>query len=239
MRFASEFVPGATSGNTTEIDIEASPELVWKALHALRFDDLRVTRLLIGIRSLPGVALGKGPLRRRSGPTKTSPLMEAITSSRFVILHSEPDRILTLGIVGQFWKLTGGNDATVKDRATFVDFDEPGFVKSAIDFVLVPPPRRLSGPFPSATPGSDRIPISNFVTRRSSNRRACSAFHTSCGGASISIAAVLPEVAPGTNSEANCIEPILGWPRRALSLRCGSRPGRHRRTSPASWGQPR
>ncbi len=55
-----------------------------------------------------------------------------------MILHSEPDRILTLGIVGQFWRLTGGNDATVEDRATFVDFVEPGFVKSAIDFVLVP-----------------------------------------------------------------------------------------------------
>ena len=41
-------------------------------------------------------------------------------------------------IVGQFWRLTGGNDAAVKDPATFVDFDEPGFVKSAIDFVLVP-----------------------------------------------------------------------------------------------------
>jgi hypothetical protein len=64
--------------------------------------------------------------------------MEAITSSRFIILHSEPDRILTLGIVGQFWRLTGGNDAAVNDPATFVDFDEPGFVKSAIDFVLIP-----------------------------------------------------------------------------------------------------
>ena len=87
MQFASEFVPGATSGNTTEIDIEAPPELVWKALQALRFDDLRVTKLLIGIRSLPGVALGRGPLRRRSGGTRTSPLMEAITSSRFIILR--------------------------------------------------------------------------------------------------------------------------------------------------------
>lgn len=138
MQFASEFVPGATSGNTTEMDIEAPPELVWKALQALQFDDLRVTKLLIGIRSLPGVALGRGPVRRRRGGTRTSPLLEAITSSRFIILHSEPDRILTLGIVGQFWRLTGGNDAAVKDPATFVEFDEPGFVKSAIDFVLVP-----------------------------------------------------------------------------------------------------
>ncbi len=146
MQFASDFVPGATSGNTTEIDIEAPPELAWKALQALRFDDLRVTKLLIGIRSLPGVALGKGPLRRRSHGTRTSPLMEAITSSRFIILHWEPDRIMTLGIVGQFWRLTGGDDAAVKDHATFVDFNEPGFVKSAIDFVLVPhgPGTRLS-----------------------------------------------------------------------------------------------
>ena len=112
MQFASEFVPGATSGNTTEVDIEATPEQVWKALQALRFDDLRVTKLLIGIRSLPGVALGKGPLRRRSDATKTSPLMEAITSSRFIVLHSEPDRILTLGIVGQSRTLPPSSTST-------------------------------------------------------------------------------------------------------------------------------
>lgn len=138
MQFATDFVPGATSGNATEIDIEAPPEVVWQALQALRFDDLRVTKLLIGIRSLPGVTLGRGSLRRRSGGTRTAPLIEAITSSRFIILLCEPDRILTLGIVGQFWRLTGGDDAGVKDRATFVAFNRPGFVKSAIDFVLVP-----------------------------------------------------------------------------------------------------
>ena len=138
MQTAAEFVPDATSGNATVIDIEAPPHVIWQAIQDLRLDDLRAARLLMGIRSLPAVVFGKGSLRRRFGRTAASPLIEALTSSRFVILYCEPDRILTLGIVGQFWKLTGGDHAPVTDRATFVAFNQPGFLKSAIDFILVP-----------------------------------------------------------------------------------------------------
>ena len=59
-----------------------------------------------------------------------------MSTSRFFELHREPEAILTLGIVGQFWKLDGGDDAKVRTADEFVAFDRPGFVVSAIDFEL-------------------------------------------------------------------------------------------------------
>jgi hypothetical protein len=133
MRTASEFVPGASSGNSTAIDIAASPGVVWRAIEELRFEDLRATGLLIGVRSLPARILNRGSLRSRR---VALPVIEAMVASRFVELCREPEVILTLGIVGQFWKLTGGDDAEVRSAEAFVSFERPGFVKSAIDFEL-------------------------------------------------------------------------------------------------------
>ena len=135
MRTASEFVPAATSGNSTAIDIAAPPKVVWPAIEDLCLDDLRVTRLLMAVRSLPARALNGGALRsaRRAAVT---PLIAAMVGGRFTVLCREPDTILTLGIVGQFWKLSGGEDAGVDSAAAFVAFDQRGFVKSAIDFEL-------------------------------------------------------------------------------------------------------
>jgi hypothetical protein len=141
MRTASDFVCGSTSGNTTSIDIAAPPGVVWQALEELRSGDLRATWLLMGIRSIPARALGRGALRSGRASAERL-LLDAMRTSRFFVLHREPERILTLGIVGQFWKLAGGDDAKVTNADEFVAFDRPGFVVSAIDFELE---RRRSG----------------------------------------------------------------------------------------------
>jgi hypothetical protein len=151
MRTASEFVPGATSGNSTEIDIAAPPGVVWQAMEELRFDDLRATRVLMSMRSLPARVLGRGSLR--SGRLDAAqPVLDAMAASRFVVLCREAEAMLTLGFVGQFWKLGGGDDADVSSAAAFVAFDQPGFVKSAIDFEL------------------ERRPLGTRLTTRTRNR---------------------------------------------------------------------
>ena len=135
MRTAADFVPDSVSGNTTEIDIAAPPDVVWQAIEELRLVDLRVTTVLMGVRSVPARLLKRGSLRSGSTAARR-PVLEAMASSRFVVLHREQRAILTLGIVGQFWKLSGGQDAPVHSAAEFVAFDQPGFVKSAVDFEL-------------------------------------------------------------------------------------------------------
>ena len=102
MRTASEFVPGATSGNATSTFVGAPPSDVWRAIEEVRLDELRATQLLMGIRSVPARVLHHGSLRRgRRRPT--APLIEAMAAGRFIVLHREPGVILTLGLVGQFW----------------------------------------------------------------------------------------------------------------------------------------
>ena len=136
MRLARDFVPQSTSGNTSSVAVAADPEAVWQALHDLRFRDLRVSGLLMGIRSLPARLLKRGSLSSSSGGDPK--MIESMVSSRFIELYSEAPEVLTLGVVGQFWKLSGGTDAGLRNAAGFVAFDEPGFIKSAIDFVLEP-----------------------------------------------------------------------------------------------------
>lgn len=63
-------------------------------------------------------------------------LIAAMTSTRFVELYRHEPTVLTLGVVGQFWKLSGGTDASVRSPEAFSQFDAPGYVKAAIDFQL-------------------------------------------------------------------------------------------------------
>jgi hypothetical protein len=94
----------------------------------------------------------------------------------FEVLRVEPPRVLILG--GLF-------DPVADSQLSFAS----------------PRPER-SGPRFSKRAGSDRTPINTLVARRSSKRNSSSACHTSSGGAAMSIEVALPDVAPGTKSEA-------------------------------------
>lgn len=137
-----EYVPLATSGNRTSVDIDATAADVWQALNELTIRECKITSTLMAVRSIPGFVSRRGELgRSRPGPGhEHRTMVAAMTSSRFGILHIEPPQLLVLGIVGQFWKPAGGVDIEIADGRAFMDFDEPGYVKSAIDFVVEPTP---------------------------------------------------------------------------------------------------
>jgi hypothetical protein len=135
MSNAATFVPEATSGSVTHVDIEARPEQVWDALLALKFTDLRITTPLLAIRSLPSLLAKRGSMGSgSSAPT----MLEAMVDGRFVELDRDPPRSITIGLIGEFWKLTGGVDVEVTGPDEFEAFDEPGYVKTAMDFIIEP-----------------------------------------------------------------------------------------------------
>ena len=136
-----ELLPTASSGNSTSVEIGASPDQVWRALNELTFGECRFTGALMAVRSIPSVISRRGALgRRRRDPSPDRPttIVAAMTSSRFRLLHHDPPRLLVIGIIGQFWKLSGGVDVEITDAREFQDFDDPGYVKSAIDFAVEP-----------------------------------------------------------------------------------------------------
>jgi hypothetical protein len=99
------------------------------ALRAVRMADLPVTGTLMGLRSLPATLAGAGGGRRKGGGDR--PLLQRMGAIGLVPLVDEPGRGVVLGLIGQPWRLRGGERATVEDAAAFASFDRPGFVRVA------------------------------------------------------------------------------------------------------------
>jgi hypothetical protein len=114
--------------------IAAAPDVVWSALDALSSGDLRLTRLLMSIRALPGrlrgarVPPGGLPADRR--------FVEAFLEDGFRELRVDPPWTLVAGAAGQPWRLRGGETADVVDLDGFRAFARPGFVLIATSFEL-------------------------------------------------------------------------------------------------------
>lgn len=134
----TELVPDATSGNVASVEIAASPEQVWRALHELTLGECRVTGALIAIRSIPAAVTRRGAFRRRRSGSPAPTVLGAMVSNRFTELHSVPPQMIVLGVIGQFWRPSGGVDVVIGDVQAFKDFAESGYVKSAIGFFVEP-----------------------------------------------------------------------------------------------------
>lgn len=110
--------------------ITASPVAVWSALQELRLGDLRLAGALMDLRSLPGRMLGAQ--------------RPAMVTGRFLeegpvpVLHAQPGRAVVAGGVVQPWKLFGGDEPPELDGLALLAFDQPGWVKVGMDFVLEP-----------------------------------------------------------------------------------------------------
>jgi hypothetical protein len=87
--------------------------------------------LLFNLRSLPLRLAGKRGLPRK----KDEPLLAQMLAFGFTLLAEDPGREVVVGAIAQMWK-RGGKAARIRDAAEFVAFDQPGFVKVAMNFRL-------------------------------------------------------------------------------------------------------
>ena len=127
-----EFIPSSKHGNLTALDIDAPPDRVWSALHEIRLADCRLTTALLAVRSIPVRIRRRGALD--AAVPRQTPAIEAMAGSRFGILHEEAGSELVIGVIGQFWRLSGGHDASFEGAKGFLAFDTSGYVKVAMDF---------------------------------------------------------------------------------------------------------
>jgi hypothetical protein len=112
--------------------IAASPDQVWAALSQVTMGELRLFRLLMGVRVLPG-RLVRSPRARFNAD---EPLLGWAVRFGFSILGEEVRRELVVGAIGQPWRLAGGRSAAVADGDDFAAFDQPGYAKLAANFRL-------------------------------------------------------------------------------------------------------
>jgi hypothetical protein len=119
--------------HTTQI--AATPEAVWSALHTVSAGDMRLTRVLMSIRALPGRL--RGARRPPGGLPADRGFIEAFMERGFRELLAVPPRTLVAGNAGQPWRLRGGEiEVDVVDLDGFRAFARAGFVLLATSFEL-------------------------------------------------------------------------------------------------------
>jgi hypothetical protein len=125
-----DIIPAPHFRERHERRIAASPASVWEALHDVRLGDLVLSRTLMDIRTLPARLAGRGRPRLVTG--------RFLEAGPVPVLGADPERAVIAGGVMQPWKISDGPAAPSLDAAGLRAFDEPGWVKTGLDFVLYP-----------------------------------------------------------------------------------------------------
>jgi hypothetical protein len=113
--------------------IAASADQVWAALSQVTTGELRLFRLLMGVRVLPG-RLVRSPRARFDAD---EPLLGWAVRFGFTVLGEDARRELVFGAIGQPWRLAGGRGmVAVVDGNDFAAFDRAGYAKMAANFRL-------------------------------------------------------------------------------------------------------
>jgi len=111
--------------------IRASRDRVYDAVWNTTLGDMPLVPLLFDLRSLPALLTGKPSLQRK----QNEPLLPQMLASSFTLLAGDPGREVLVGIIGQPWKPIAGT-TRFHDANEFLAFDQPDFVKMAMNFLL-------------------------------------------------------------------------------------------------------
>jgi hypothetical protein len=106
---------------------------LYRMLREITPAELPLFRRLMALRGLPGLLTGQRGGRHFD---LAIPLLSQVVGRAFVVVGDVPNHELVLGTIGQFWKPLGGESCTFNSSREFQAFNEPGFAKAAINFVL-------------------------------------------------------------------------------------------------------
>jgi len=114
--------------------VAASPEEAFAAVRAVTVGDIALLRGLMTLRGAPS-ALG-GTRLPLDG---SAPFLDVMFKLGFIGLAERPASELVLGAIGRFW-LPAGNKPLdrIRTRDDFMGFDEPGFAKGVMNFMVTP-----------------------------------------------------------------------------------------------------
>src|SRR5688572_19346739 len=99
------------------IDVEASPDAVYRAIRSADLARALPVRLLLALRALPAALLaGPSGLMTLAGRARSPITLAEFERNGFVVLAENPPKELLIGLVGAFWKLRGAVRATDATR---------------------------------------------------------------------------------------------------------------------------
>jgi len=111
--------------------IGASRDRVYDAVWTVTLGEMPLVPLLFALRSLPAILAGKGSPPRK----QDEPQLPQMIASGFTLLAHDPGREVVVGTIEQMCQ-PGGVRAGIHDADEFLAFDQPGFVKVAMNFTL-------------------------------------------------------------------------------------------------------
>lgn len=119
-----EFLPHFDVTERHALDVSAPVERVFDALLGFDMSRSAIIRVLFRLRGLP------------SHPRALT--LDGLLRQGFILLGERPPSELLLGLVGQFWRPTGG--IARLDANKFQSFELPGYAKAAWNFALAERP---------------------------------------------------------------------------------------------------
>jgi len=109
--------------------VRASPENALAAVEATTLGDVRLTGLLLVLRSLPSIATGRLRL-----PDRRRPLFELLVSTPGFLELPAPAGTIAGGYAGRPWRLRAEPLELAGGPQEFAGFDEPGYAKVTMHF---------------------------------------------------------------------------------------------------------
>jgi hypothetical protein len=109
--------------------VRASPENALAAVEATTLGDVRLTGLLLVLRSLPSIASGRLRL-----PDRRRPLFELLVSTPGFLELPAPAGTIAGGYAGRPWRLRAEPLELAGGPQEFAGFDEPGYAKVTMHF---------------------------------------------------------------------------------------------------------
>ena len=130
-----EFLPQYDFNEIHKVTVKASPQATFTAMKELLPGELSpLVYLMLNLRELPAILTGKAKLIQ----AERKPFLSQLYGGGFIPLEETNDEII-LGLVGQFWKLTGGEQSSgVTDAQVFLAFNCTGFAKVAANLYIQP-----------------------------------------------------------------------------------------------------
>jgi hypothetical protein len=161
-------MPRFDFGEGHSIDVAAGADATFTATREVSGLEVRTLAPLMAVRALPVLVrhprASAGRFRDRLGRSRSRPLIEEFLDFGFVELGEAPGEELVFGAVGRFWKLADNDPVPIAGREEFIEFEQPGYVKGALNFIV----RAASG---ATTVGTEtRVVATSEDARRSFGR---------------------------------------------------------------------
>ena len=124
------FAPNPDASETHSISIAVSRDVVYETLWSADLGGSLIIKALLGLRSLPEIALHP----RRSWKRGRKITLQTLIDAGFGLLAEDPGQEIVLGVTGKFWRPTGNLSPFKRE-----DFDRPvaaGLARAVWNFSL-------------------------------------------------------------------------------------------------------